>query len=291
MDLVVIIQDSTAKLTFSHCCCLLFNYQCLLLISIRRKLCRSDFQTQNWVNLIKSRFARVDKFFFPIWYRWLPPSCACFIVQPLREKSKQSSFGGKTEPRCRVSVGKLCSLVSCEAIPVADLVLRDCSYSFLEVVGHPHGAQGGGDEKSCPSCHSGCILAHQQTARMRYLGSPVTSPAQKKWSQISRTAEQCTEEWRGSQRCDWGYVRGVFWRCSRTYSSRAVSQIEVSSVWAKRHETKLHPSSKPISSGSVMSTVSSLHLALTQPDSCIGRACAYLPMKGCINIPWKSLAC
>lgn len=129
-----------------------------------------------------------------------------------------------------------------------------------ELWGHPCSwsgttgwSPGRGDDKSCPSCHSGCIPAHQQTAQMRYLGSLLTSSAQKRWSQISKTVEECTEEWRGSQRSNQGYVHAVFWRRTRTYSSHAVSQREVSSMWTKRHETKLLPSSKPVSSGSVMS--------------------------------------
>lgn len=101
-----------------------------------------------------------------------------------------------------------------------------------ELWGHPCSwsgttgwSPGRGDDKSCPSCHSGCIPAHQQTAQMRYLGSLLTSSAQKRWSQISKTVEECTEEWRGSQRSNRGYVHAVFWRHTRAYSSHAVSQI------------------------------------------------------------------
>lgn len=51
--------------------------------------------------------------------------------------------------------------VGSEAIPVAHQVLQHCSYSFLEAVGHPCGAQRGKKTKAVPvallgaSQHSG----------------------------------------------------------------------------------------------------------------------------------------
>lgn len=107
-------------------------------MTIRSKLCKSGVQTQSPVNLIKCRFARVDKFFFPIRYRWLAAACACFIVSTLAWKIKAKLIWRQNCAQVQsvgVSAGKPCSLLSCGAVPVADLVPWDCSYSFLGVVG------------------------------------------------------------------------------------------------------------------------------------------------------------
>lgn len=114
-------------------------------------------------------------------------------------KSKLTGWQNCTQVQSvGVSVGKPCSLVRCEAIPVDDL---GTTGFFPRGCGSSPWSPGRGDDKSCPSCHSGCMLAHQQTAQMRYFGSRVTSPARK-----SKTAEQCTEEWGGPQRSEAMYM-------------------------------------------------------------------------------------
>lgn len=105
--------------------------------------------------------------------------------------------------------------------------------------------------------------------------------------------------------CKWllvscSYIWGVFGWHSGTYPTHVVSQVEESSVWIKRLDTKVLPSSQPITSGSEMShaglpsiySAAGSHPASQSQPTAQGenvRICLWKALWTCI--PWKSLAC
>lgn len=129
-----------------------------------------------------------------------------------------------------------------------------------------------------------CIRDSRQTVQMRYLGSLVTSPAQKRWSQICRTVEGCTQRSRNCLRVAAKAVcEALLLPCYQAERAELSANQE---VWDQPGAlTRAHPDIQAPWCPVQVCTVWSLHLAL--PPTWIGRACAYLPTKGYINIPWN----
>lgn len=171
----------------------------------KSRLCKSDVQKQNQVNLMNADLPNVKKKFFPIWYigSFLLPFLALSFNLCMENQIK-SHLLAKLH-RCTVLVALLEGHAETEACRwalrlslgltwhsrvVAVVTWRLCVIPMEVRMGC---------DKSCPSCHSGCSLACQQD-------SPAAASVQRRWSQTWKTVKDCRGSW-----SDQGYVLGVFW--------------------------------------------------------------------------------